>query len=112
MSKVAMIGGGILMAAWCWSAMAQQPTTTSATPRGLAAPELITYAHDQPVGPVVLTVIEPKMGVLAVYHVARETGEIKLKSVRNFALDLQLSNNFNSGSPTPAEIQKMLHRQP
>jgi hypothetical protein len=42
-----------------------------------------------------------------VYHIARDTGEVKLKSVRNFDLDLRLGH-WNSSGLTPEEIRKML----
>jgi hypothetical protein len=110
MSKLAWIGGSIVAAAvYCWSATAQQPSTTYPLP-GAASHEHVTHFYDQPNGPTILTMVDPQTSALAVYHITRETGEIKLKSVRNFQLDLRLSN-FNGGSPTPEEIQKMFDRQ-
>jgi hypothetical protein len=110
MSKLAWIGGAVIAAAvYSWSAAAQQPTSAYPLPSA-ASRELVTHFHDQSTGPIVLTVIDPQTSALAVYHITRETGEVKLKSVRNFQLDLRLSN-FNGGSPTPEEIQKMFDRQ-
>lgn len=110
MSKLAWIGGGLVAAAWCcWSAAAQQPSAAYPTPGALSR-ELVTHFHDQTTGPIILTMVDPQTSALAVYHITRETGEVKLKSVRNFQLDLRLSN-FNGGSPTPEEIQKMFDRQ-
>ncbi len=110
MSKLAWIGGGIVTAAlYCWSAAAQHPSAAYPL-HDAASSEIITnHFHNQTTGSIVLTVINPQTTTLAVYHFS-EPGEIKLKSVRNFQLDLRLSN-FNGGSPTPEEIQKMFDRQ-
>ncbi len=57
--------------------------------------------------PLTVTVIEPKERVLAIYHVDRASGEIALKSVRNFTWDLQMIE-FNSGNPLPQDIRSGL----
>lgn len=101
--------GGLVAAAWCWTADAQQgyPSVGVA---GLASRDLVTHFQDQPSGPTVLTVVDPQTHVVAVYHISHDSGEIKLKAVRNFELDLRLSD-FNGGSPKPDEIRKMFELQ-
>ena len=97
--------GLLLVLAGAWSADAQQPAGNP----GVALPsgQLVTHFQEQTNGPTVLTVVEPQNHVVAVYHIARDTGEVKLKSVRNFDLDLRLGH-WNSSGLTPEEIRKML----
>jgi hypothetical protein len=106
-----MWAGGVALAAaaWCWTASAQQAYTPAGVP-GVASGELVTHFQEQTVGPTVVTVVDPQTHVLAVYHIARDTGAIKLRSVRNFELDLRLVE-FNSGEPKPDEIRKMFELQ-
>jgi hypothetical protein len=84
---------------------------TADQPMGFGSRELVTHFQDQDAGPTVLTVVDPQTRTLAVYHISRDTGEVKLKSVRNFDLDLKLTD-FNSGSPTPDDIRKMFNHTP
>ena len=111
MTKLTWVGGGVIAAAiWAWSAMAPQAYTAD-QPTGFASRELVTHFQDQAAGPTILTVVEPHAHVLAVYHISRDTGEIRLKSVRNFEQDLRLPE-FNSGGLTPDEIRRTFDRQP
>jgi hypothetical protein len=57
-----------------------------------------------------LTVIDPEMRVVAVYHIEMSKGEITLKSVRNFHWDLQMLE-FNTATPLPREIRTMLDQK-
>ncbi len=57
----------------------------------------------------IVTIIEPKTRVLAVYVVDGATGNVALKSVRNFHWDLQLVE-FNGASPLPREIQSLVEQ--
>ncbi len=54
-----------------------------------------------------LTVIDPQLRSMSVYHIGLANGEIALKSVRALRWDLQL-DAWNSDSPLPHEIQSML----
>jgi hypothetical protein len=103
--------GVVLVLAGVWSLVFQQATSAQqpiGNP-GVALPsgQLVTHFESQTNGPTVLTVVEPQSHVVAVYHIARDTGEVKLKSVRNFDLDLRLGH-WNSSGLTPEEIRKML----
>jgi hypothetical protein len=57
-----------------------------------------------------LTVIDPKLRVMGVYQIDGTTGEIALKSVRNFSWDLQMTE-FNAASPLPREIRSLLEQR-
>jgi hypothetical protein len=110
MTRLMWAGGSLLAAAaWCWTASAQQAYTPTGVP-GLASGELVTHFQEQTGGPSIVVVVDPQTHVLAVYHIARDTGAIKLRSVRNFELDLRLVE-FNSGEPKPDEIRKMFELQ-
>lgn len=54
-----------------------------------------------------VTIIDPKTRVLAVYMIDGTNGEISLKSVRAFQWDLQLAE-FNGTHPLPREIQPLV----
>jgi hypothetical protein len=98
----------LVAAAWGWRASAQQAYAPPSA--GFGSRELVTHFEEQAAGPTVLTVVEPQSRVVAVYHIARDTGAVKLKSVRNFDLDLRLAD-YNSGDPKPEEIRKMFELQ-
>jgi hypothetical protein len=53
--------------------------------------------------------VDPQARVLAVYHIVRETGEIQLKSVRNFAGDMSL-DEFNTGGLSPEDVRQGIQR--
>jgi hypothetical protein len=57
-----------------------------------------------------LTVIDPDLRVMSVYHVDLSSGEIVLKSVRNIHWDLQMVE-FNGTSPLPREIRSLLEQK-
>ena len=94
-----------LVFAGAWSADAQQPLSDPGL--ALGSRQLVTHFEPQTNGPTVLTVVEPQTHVVAVYHISRDSGEVKLKSVRNFHYDLQIEE-YNSAAPTPREIRALL----
>lgn len=57
-----------------------------------------------------LTVIDPDLRVLSVYHIELASGEVSLKSVRNIHWDLQMTE-FNGKSPLPREIRTLLEQK-
>ena len=71
--------------------------------------ELITHVTAAEGQPQTVTVIDPRMRVMAIYHVDRVTGQITPKSVRNLTWDLQMIE-FNSGDPLPQDIRSGLQR--
>jgi hypothetical protein len=80
----------------------QQPQTS-----GVAAGNLITHVSVVEGQLLVITVIDTSQQTMAIYHVERATGEITLKSVRNFTWDLQMKD-FNTGKPLPQDIRSGL----
>lgn len=73
-----------------------------------AAADLITHVTMVD-GQQVVTVIDSRQHVVAVYHVERTSGAITLKSVRNITWDLQM-NDYNTGDPLPQDIRSGLKR--
>jgi hypothetical protein len=57
-----------------------------------------------------ITVIDPQMHVMSVYHVDLTSGEVVLKSVRNIHWDLQMME-FNGTSPLPREIRALVEQK-
>ena len=54
-----------------------------------------------------LTIIDPQTRAMVVYHVDKPSGEVSLRSVRNFHWDLQM-DEFNGKNPLPREIRSLL----
>jgi anti-sigma-K factor RskA len=73
------------------------------------AAELIAHVTAAEGQPQIVTVVDPRSRVMAVYHVDRTTGQITPKSVRNITWDLQMIE-FNSGDPLPQDIRSGLQR--
>lgn len=70
--------------------------------------ELITHVTATDAQQLV-TVIDPRQRVMAVYQVDRSTGKIVPRSVRNITWDLQMTE-YNSGDPSPQDIRSGLPR--
>jgi len=99
-----IVGAGlvILLGVW-WNSI--ESVHAAGTHNGMAvSAELVTYTSEIDDHRQQLTVIDPVRRVVTVYHVAKDTGEISLKSARNIHWDLQLEE-FNSTSPRPREIK-------
>jgi hypothetical protein len=101
------LGGLLAAAAMGWSASAQSVYRGESLPG--ASSGLVTHFQAADNGPTALTLVDPQARVLAVYHIVRETGEIQLKSVRNFAGDLSL-DEFNTGGLSPEDVRQGLQR--
>jgi len=54
-----------------------------------------------------VTVIDPRSRVMSVYHISGATGEIALKSVRDFHWDLRMTE-LNGVSPLPHEVRSLV----
>ena len=72
-----------------------------------SAGELITHSTTVGNEYQVLTVIDPKLRAMSVYHVELASGEIQLQCVRNIRWDLQLEW-FNGTGLSPPEVRSML----
>jgi hypothetical protein len=51
-----------------------------------------------------ITIVDPKLRTMTVYHVDNKSGVISLKSVRNITWDMQMVE-FNATEPTPRELR-------
>ena len=105
-----IVGAGLIIALSLWWSSIE-PAQAAGTHSSMAAgAELISFTTEIDDHRQQLTVIDPVMKVVTVYHVTKDTGEISLKSVRNIRWDLQLEE-FNSASPRPQEIKRALDTQ-
>jgi len=75
--------------------------------RAIASGQLIALSVEAGDGHQQVTLVDPKLRVMSVYHVDKATGEISLKSVRNFHWDLQMED-YNGDEPSPREIRLLL----
>lgn len=58
-----------------------------------------------------ITIVDPDLGSIAVYHIDKASGDIELRSVRKIEWDLVLEEyNGCKSSPHPAEVRAMLKR--
>jgi len=106
----ALLVAGLVIAATAARSLSQQapapPVDLQTTSQSSALIANFSTADGQP---QVVTVIDPRQRVMAVYHVDRTTGQITPKSVRNITWDLQMIE-FNSGNPLPQDIRSGLQR--
>lgn len=114
---------GIVVLGTCLSktnALAQNPNFSQPVQEQREAPPTLAVAGAQeglivlhldgaPNHPLV-ALIDARKRVMSVYQVDSNTGEIRLKSVRNVDWDLQL-DEFNGTSPSPREIQSLLQHR-
>lgn len=111
--KVAMLGAlagaGLVIAALGTLDHRNDAFAQRVTPYDQAGAANQLIALSAPVGEKgqLLTVIDPRLRVMSVYHVDVATGKIALRSVRNIHWDLQMTH-FNSESPLPDEIRSLL----
>ena len=103
-----LVGAGLVLAAAWWTSAGA--TTSSRFPLEGGGQELITLTSPVDDHRQQITVIDPRMRVMSVYHVQRDTGEIALKSVRNIHWDLQMVQ-FNGVNPLPREIRLLLEQE-
>ena len=99
----------LVIAAWTM-APANVGFAQKLTPPALGSPGLISHVAQVGENRQQLTVVDPTMRVVAVYHIDSTKGEITLKSVRNFHWDLQMLE-FNTTAPLPQEIRSMLDQK-
>ena len=106
----AKICGALVVAMAVWASWVVSPRAVEAVPASSSASsELITLVSPTGDGNQQLIVIDPRVRTMSVYHVQSATGEVALKSARNFHWDLQLSH-FNNTGPTPQEIRTLIEQ--
>jgi len=104
---------GLIGAGWgVFAGRTENPSVhaNQAVPQISAATGLITHVQELEGRHTRVVVIDPQRSVMGVYDIGREDGEIQLRSIRNLNADLQMLE-FNSASPSPADIQKSIQRQ-
>jgi hypothetical protein len=80
------------------------------TPTALGASGLITIPTPAGEGRQQITVIDPELRSMSVYHIELATGEVTLKSVRKIHWDLQMTD-FNGTSPLPQDVRSLLEQK-
>jgi hypothetical protein len=105
-----LLGIGIIAAAVAVAQQRGAPVATSPGLPAVAGSELIVVPTSLGDRIQMLTVVDPRQRVLAVYHIDLSTSKIALKSVRNIQWDLQMPD-FNNESPTPKEIRSLLEQK-
>ena len=112
--RITLVGGFLaasLMAAvavlvlWPGVCFAQRPGLNPAGTKNL-----ITIPTSAGEGLQQVTVIDPELRVMSVYHIQSSSGEITLKSVRNIHWDLQMPE-FNATTPLPHEVRAMVEQK-
>lgn len=71
---------------------------------------LVTLLSDAGEAQQRVLLVDPRTHAMVTYQIDRESGEIELKSVRNFHWDLQLLE-YNGKSPHPEDVRGMLEGQ-
>lgn len=107
--------GGVLMAGLVIAAMAGRGASEPAygplaDPLRVQSGDLLTHVTATDGRPQVVTVIDPRQRVVAVYHVEQSTGQITFKSCRNITWDLQMIEH-NSGDPLPQDVRSALQQR-
>ena len=101
----------VLFAAWWAAGGPLAPTSAQQRkPLGIPSSELIVVNSVPPGGGQQIVVVDPASRVMGTYAVDGRSGEISLKSVRNFSWDLYLEE-FNAAQPAPREIKALLEQQ-
>lgn len=106
----ALLGAGLVIAVTAGPGSSEPAYSPPVNyPSDTHSGELITHVTTADGQPQMVTVIDPRQRVMAIYHVDRASGEITPKSVRNFTWDLQMIE-FNSGNPLPQDIRSGLQQ--
>ena len=103
---------GACAAAVLVGVVARAQSEQHVTPRPVvgASAGLFTHLVSRADRPTQLILVDPERLVVSVHHIAAESGEIQLKSVREIQWDLELSE-FNTVDPLPEHIRNMVQRQ-
>jgi hypothetical protein len=112
--RTAVVGGvviaGLAIAALMAATLSDAVFAQRITPHGVGSlGGLVTQTAAMGENRQQVTIIDPELHVMSVYHV-EPSGEIVLKSVRNFHFDMQMME-FNSAKPSPQEIRSLLEQR-
>jgi hypothetical protein len=103
----AVLIAGLVIAATAGQSASEPAHAPLADASRAQSGELITHVTAADGQPQIVTIIDPRQRVLAVYHVERSTGQITFMSSRNITWDLQMIEH-NSGDPLPQDIRSAL----
>jgi hypothetical protein len=106
----AVLIAGLVIAATAGRSASEPADGPLADPSRVPSGELITHVTAADGEPQIVTVIDPRQRVIAVYHVDRTTGQITFKSSRNITWDLQMIEH-NSGDPLPQDVRSALQQR-
>ena len=106
----AVLIAGLVIAATAGRSASEPAYGPLADPSRVQSGELITHVTATDGQPQVVTVVDPRQRVLAIYHVDRSTGQITFKSSRNITWDLQMIEH-NSGDPLPQDVRSALQQR-
>jgi hypothetical protein len=101
----ALLAAGLVIAATA----VRSNSEPAYAPGELASGELIAHVTSGDGQSPLVTVIDPKQRVMAIYEINRTSGKIIPRSVRNITWDLQMIQ-YNSGDPLPQDIRSGLQR--
>ena len=102
---VAIVAG--LIIGWMTTSHADAQRPVQGLSRPLDDASLVAMSDDVDERRTQLTIIDPQTRALVVYHIDKTSGEVSLRSVRNFHWDLQM-DEFNGKNPLPREIRSLL----
>ncbi len=103
------VGVGLAMSLTAWRADSQRVFADQLSAAIPATTSLVTHVLEREGRATRVIVLDPLKQAMGVYDIG-ENGEIQLKSVRKLSADLQMME-FNSGEPSPVEIQKRLEQR-
>jgi hypothetical protein len=99
-----------IVAAWMIGPWRPAWSQQRRSPIGLPSSELIVVHSVTPAGGQQIVVVDPSARVMGSYAVDAQSGEIALKSVRNFSWDFYLEA-FNAAQPAPQDIKALLEKE-
>ena len=106
----ALVGAGVILAGLLLFGLPGEANAQRTAVREQSS-ELITHATPTGDGSQQITVIDPKIRAMSVYHIDAKTGAISLQSARNITFDLQVVTYKNGVGPTPQDIRSQLESQ-
>ncbi len=109
---VALAGAGMMIVAVGWPDRPSEVFAQRLAPQISPGPDSGLIAVPGPIEEKgqLITVIDPRARVMSVYHIAKGSGKIALRSVRNIHWDLQMTHLDNEGL-LPEEIRAMLKQR-
>lgn len=104
----ALVGAGLAIAATC--ALDDGGEVFAQVPQdylGASGSQVLALPGPADETGQLITIVDPRLRVMGVYHIEQATGKIGLRSVRNVHWDLQMTH-LNCETPLPQEIQALL----